>query len=61
MMNPKKAAKRLRSWIKLQAKKAARQAEQKRREAVNRELRSQGLPTPYEAAKIAAKLRKASQ
>lgn len=43
-------ARRAASWQRGQVRKAERRAEQERRERRNRELRAQGLPTPWEVA-----------
>ena len=51
MMNEKLKAKRKRSWTRCQEKKAKRREEQQKREAKNRLLREQGLPTPWEETK----------
>lgn len=51
MMNANLKARRERSWRRGQERKAQRQADQAAREAVSRELRKKGLPTPWEAAK----------
>lgn len=51
-MNEKLKARRTASWSRSQAKKEARREAQNEREARNRELRTQGLPTPWEATKI---------
>lgn len=47
--NPKKKETRKRSWLAGQERKEKRRQAQKEREARNRELRDQGLPTPWEA------------
>lgn len=48
--NDKLKARRAASWARTQAKKEARRQAQTSAERRNRELRAQGLPTPWEAA-----------
>lgn len=48
MTNTKLQARRQRSWLAGQQRKATRVAAQKAREQANREARAAGLPTPWE-------------
>jgi hypothetical protein len=52
MSNPKRKARRERSWARAQVKKAKNRAENEKRAADNRTLREQGLPAPHEAKQI---------
>lgn len=51
MSNANLKARRARSWLAGQRRKAARVKAQKQREAANKELREAGLRTPWEEAK----------
>jgi hypothetical protein len=61
MSNPAKKAVRQNSWNRCQKRKAARREAQAQREAANRRLRAEGLPTPWEAARAARKARRAAE
>lgn len=49
--NPKRKERRKASWQRGQRRKEGRRQAQAKREARNKELRAQGLPTPWEVAK----------
>jgi hypothetical protein len=51
MMNAALKSRRERSYRRGQERKAARRAEQARREVINKDLRKKGLLTPWEVAK----------
>lgn len=59
-VNDKLKERRAASWKRGQERKAARRQAQKLAEARNRQLRAQGLPTPWEAAKERARALKSS-
>jgi hypothetical protein len=59
MMNPKLKARRARSWERGQERKAQRVEGQLARQRKNEELRSAGMLTPWEIAKVKAEERKA--
>lgn len=61
MQNEKLKAKRQRGWKNAQEAKAARIADQKKREAHNRALRSSGQLTAWEKAKLARKQRRSQR
>lgn len=56
--NERLKARRAASWARTQARKKKRIDEQEARHKRNEKLRAQGLPTPHEAKKLAAKEKK---
>lgn len=58
MGNDKLKARRVSSWVRGQQRKEQNRRENAAAAARNRELREQGLPTPWEARKLARKARR---
>ena len=61
MGNDRVKVRRALSWKRGEERKEARRKAQAEREAVNRQLRREGLPTPWEQAKAKAKAKKEAQ